>query len=197
MTAKPTQPCVALADLLDTLNCEDLDNRAGVVTEVLVGYADEVATWPDLPKPLGEALTMDKAGTWEGNLAFITGCQMQRFVFPDEQAELKISEAGENGNEVVLYELDVTRYRMGATLFGFLNAIKGRKLVLIVTDKNGNKYLMGDKLAPARKVAGDGGTTGRAATDVNKQSVKFQYYCPRYLVFTGDTSALLKPAAGG
>lgn len=195
MATKPTQPCVALADLMDSVNCVDLDNRAGVATELLIGLADEVATWPDLPAPESETpLTFAEAAVWDGALAFNEGCCMYRVTFTDEQAELKITEAGENGNEVVLYELDLSRYRMSKEFFGFLNAIKGRRLVLIVTDKNGNKYLMGDKLAPARKVAGDGGTSGRAATDVNKHSIKFQYYCPRYLMYDGETDSLLKPA---
>ena len=197
MANKPTQSCVALADLMEATNCVDLDNRAGVVTELLFGFADEVATWPDLPAPESETpLNFAEAGVWEVDLAFSEGCNMQRLVFQDEQAELKITEAGDEGSEVVLYELDLTRYRMSKEFFGFLNAIKGRRLVLIAQDKNGCKYLMGDKLAPAKKVAGDGATTGRAATDVNKHAIKFQYYCPRYLMYAGDTEALLKPAAG-
>ena len=47
------------------------------------------------------------------------------------------------------------------------------------------------------EVAGDGGTSGRAATDVNKHSIKFQYYCPRYLMYDGETDSLLKPAGAG
>lgn len=198
MATKPTQPCIQLADLMPAMNCVDLDNRAGVVSEILFGYAEEVATWPELPAPDSETpLTFAEAGIWDGPLTMANGCNMYKFAFTDEQAELKISESGETGGESVLYELTVSRARLQKEVFGFLNALKGRNLVIIVSDKNGNKYLMGDKLSPARKVAGDGSTTGKAATDLNQQSIKFQYYCPRYLMYDGDTEALLKPAGGG
>lgn len=197
MAKSTTQPCIALADLLPAMNCADLDNRGGVVNEFLVGLADEVATWPDLPTPDADALDLKTAGAWDGELAMKAGCKMYRFACTDEQAELAISEAGEVGGECVLMELSVTRTRMQQEVFGFLNALKGRNLVVIATDKNGNKFLMGDKLSPCRKVAGDGSTTGKATTDLNQQSIKFQYYCPRYLMYTGDTESLNIEAAGG
>lgn len=198
MATKQTQPCIQLADLLPAMNCVDLDNRAGVVCEILFGYAEEVATWPELPSPEAETpLSYAEAGVWDGELAMANGCNMYRFAFTDEQAELAISEAGEQGGECVLYELTVTRARLQKEVFGFLNALKGRNLVVIATDKNGNKYLLGDKLSPCRKVAGDGSTTGKASTDLNQQTVKFQYYCPRYLMYAGETDSLLKPAGGG
>lgn len=83
---------------------------------------------------------------------------------------------------------------MNAVMFGFENAIKDRNLVLLVRDRNGVWYLMGDEMAPAMKVDGDGSTTGKAGTDQNRTSIKFQYSCPRKLIYTGETDSLLVPA---
>ena len=122
------------------------------------------------------------------------GCQLYELNITDETGELKITDQGEKGGKSFLYELDVTRAKMNAVMFGFENAIKDRNLVLLVRDRNGVWYLMGDEMAPAMKVDGDGSTTGKAGTDQNRTSIKFQYSCPRKLIYTGETDSLLVPA---
>ena len=72
-----------------------------------------------------------------------------------------------------------------------MNATRGRKLFFIVTDKNGKKYLLGDKLNGAVKVAGDAATTGTVPTDRNGVPLRFTYACPRNLVYDGDVVNIL------
>lgn len=187
--------CIALATIAAAANCVDTDNRAGIVDRILFGYAEEVGTWPTLPNGTENApMTLAQAGAWNGDLAMENGCQLYELNFTDETGELKITDQGEKGGKSFLYELDITRAKMNAVMFGFENAVKDRNLVLLVRDRNGVWYLMGDEMAPAMKVDGDGSTTGKAGTDQNRTSIKFQYSCPRKLIYTGNTDSLLVAA---
>lgn len=187
--------CITLASIAAVANCVDTDNRAGLVDRILYGYADEVGTWPTLPVGTAEVpLTLEAAGAWNGDLAMANGKCLYELYFTDESGELKITEQGEKGGKSFLYELDIIRAKMNAQMFGFENAIKDRALVILVHDRNGNWYLMGDELSPAMRADGDGSTTGKASTDLNQSALKFQYTCPRKLVYTGETDSLLTPA---
>lgn len=184
--------CISLASIAAVANCVDADNRAGIVDCILYGYADDVATWPKLPIGSSETpLTFEQAGAWNGDLSMKNNCRLYELNITDETGELKITDQGEKGSKSFLYELEISRAKMNVQMFGFENAIKDRNLVLLVRDRNGVWYLMGDEMVPALKVDGDGSTTGKAGTDQNRTSMKFQYSCPRKLVYTGETSSLL------
>ncbi len=188
--------CIELADIDEAVSCADLDNLAGVVQSLIYGYWEDVASWPDLPEPTGEAAAMSlvEAGAWDGDLIMKAGCRAYQLVFTDESGELTISDQGETGGESCKYELSITRAKMSQVIFGFENATRGRRMFLIVTDKNGNRYLMGDKLNAAKKVAADASTTGKVGTDLNKIPLKFNYSCARKLMYTGDVENILKVA---
>ncbi|MGL4852745.1 MAG: hypothetical protein ACRC3Z_08905 [Phocaeicola sp.] len=187
--------CIQLADIDEAQLCADLDNVGGVVQDFIYGYWDEVATWPDLPKPAGEdGMSMLEAGEWDGDLAMKAGCKAHKFVFTDETGELTITDQGETGGESCKFEFSLIRAKMSAQIFGFENAIRGRRIFIISRDKNGNAYLMGDKLTAARKVVADASTTGKAASERNQLPLKFAYDCPRKLMYTGDTTKLLTAA---
>lgn len=185
--------CIELADIDEIVSCADLDNLAGVVQSLVYGYWEDVASWPDLPAPSGEAAAMSfaEAGAWDGDLVMKAGCRAYQLVFTDESGELTITDQGETGGESCKYELAITRAKMSQVIFGFENATRGRRLFLIVTDKNGNRYLMGDKLNAAKKIAADASTTGKSGTELNKTPLKFSYSCPRKLMYTGDVEKIL------
>jgi len=187
--------CISLSSISAAANCVDTDNRAGLVNFVLIGFADEVGTWPTMPYGSEQnPLSLEQAGQWLGDLAMKNGCQLYKLAFTDETGEFKITYQGEKGTKSYLYELDLTRAKMNATMFGFENAVKGRQLVILVRDRNGMWYLMGDKIAPAMMTDGDGSTTGKTGTELNRSSLKFQYICPRKLVYAGEVDSLIRPA---
>lgn len=187
--------CVKLSNLDPAVNCVDLDNRAGIVARILLAYAEDVAAWPELPAPAeaGE-MSLEEAGKWKGELAMASGAKMVELHFIDETGVITITDQGERGGESFLYQLDLVRAKVNAAMAGFENAVKGRRLVIIAEDRNGVKYLMGDKLCPAMKVAGDGSTTGTTGTDRNQTSLRFQYSCPRKLVYEGELDSLVAAA---
>lgn len=191
-----SKKCVELANIDEAIACADLDNLAGVVQELIFFYWNDVATWPDLPAPTGEAgsMTFEQAGAWDGDVVMKEGTCAYKLVFTDNSGELTITDQGETGGESCLFELNITRTKMSQVIFGFENATRGRRLGLIVTDKNGQRYLMGDKLNAARRAAADATTTGKVGTDLNKVPMKFTYECPRKLMYTGDVENILKVA---
>lgn len=187
--------CITLADIDEAISCSELDNLAGVVQELLIGYWDEVATWPDLPKPNGnDPMTFDTAGKWNGNITMKPECYMHKFIMTENSGTVTVTEQGEAGGENVRYQVDLDRAKIGSVIFGFLNATRGRRLVIIATDKNGVKYLLGDKLNAAHRVAADAATTGaKSDSDINHVPIRFQYDCPRSLVYVGSTDSLFEP----
>lgn len=179
--------CIALADIDEAVSCADIDNQGGIVQEIAFGYWDDVATWPEYPAPEANSeMAFAAAGAWDGDIVMKAGKAMHKFVATDETGVLTITDQGETGGESCLYQLDFSRAKMNAVLFGFENAMRGRRLVFLVTDKNGVTYLMGDKLNAAKKIPADASTTGTAVTDKNNVPLRFTYTCPRKLVYTGD-----------
>lgn len=191
--------CVTLADIDANVSCEEFDNLAGIVDEIIYGYWDDVATWPDLPSGTqNQNLTLQDAGAWNGSITMKADTRAYKLRFTDGTGVLTMTDQGEQGGESVLYQLDIVRAKISQLILGFQNATRGRKLFFIVTDKNGISYLMGDKLNAAQKVAADASTTGTAPTDRNGVPLRFTYSCPRNLVYTGDKVNILTavPAQG-
>lgn len=190
--------CIALADIDEAINCADIDNVGGIVQEIGIAYADDIATWPALPTPASDStLTLAAAGAWNGDIVQKVGKKFYKVLFTDETGAFTITQQGEQGAESYLYQLDISRAKMNATIFGFENAIRGRKLVILVKDKNGTCYLMGDSLNAAKMVAADATTTGTAVTDKNNVPLRFTYACPRKLVYAGDTEDIFTEKAAG
>lgn len=184
--------CVTLADIDANVSCEEFDNLAGIVDEIIYGYWDDVATWPDLPSGTqNQNLTLQDAGAWDGSITMKADTRAYKLRFTDGTGVLTMTDQGEQGGESVLYQLDIVRAKISQLILGFQNATRGRKLFFIVTDKNGISYLMGDKLNAAQKVAADASTTGTAPTDRNGVPLRFTYSCPRNLVYTGDKVNIL------
>lgn len=190
--------CVSLADIDEAVSCADLDNLAGIVQTIYFGFWDDVEVFPEFPAPAAAEtpMTLEQAGKWDGTVAMKTGKQLYKIVVTDGTGHLDITDQGEAGGYSVRYQLDVERAKMNAVIFGFENATRGRRLVVLVKDKNGTTYLLGDKLNACQRVAADASTTGTAAdSDVNKTPLRFQYDCARKLVYTGDPEDLCTPAA--
>lgn len=187
--------CISLSSISALANCVDTDNRASIVNYVLIGFADEVGVWPNMPYgSVQNPLTLEQAGQWSGDLAMKNGCQLYKLAFTDETGEFKITEQGEKGSKSYLYEIDLTRAKMTQEMFGLENAVKERKLVILVRDRNGFWYLMGDQITPAVMTDGDGSTTGKGGAELNRTALKFQYSCPRKLVYAGEIDSLIKAA---
>lgn len=189
--------CIALDDINEAMDCDNMDNMGGIVPSIIYGYHEDVATWPDYPTKAEAALTLDEAGAFKGDVVMKAGCKAYKMEFTDELAEFKISDQGEVGGESFLYDLNIIAAKMRKKIFGFENATKGRKMFFIVTDNNGTNYLMGDKRRGAVRASGDGSTTGSGSTARNQNSLRYTFTCPRKLVYEGDMETLLTASPAG
>ena len=184
--------CVNLADIDANVACAEFDNLAGIIDDVIYGYWDDVASWPTLPEGTENSpLTLAAAGKWVGNVVMKPGTRAYKLRMTDQTGVLTMTDQGDVGGESVQYQLDFVRSKISETILGFMNATRGRKLFFIVTDKNGKKYLLGDSLNGAVKVAGDAATTGTVPPDRNGVPLRFTYACPRNLVYDGDVVNIL------
>lgn len=186
--------CVNLSSISSAMNCIDYDNRGGIIAKMAVCYHDDVATFPDLPAASDSGMDLESAGKWDGELALKSGKKMVEIPFIEGEGEISISVSGDRGARCAHYELDIMRSKINATTMGLMNAFKDAGLVIVVTDGNGNKYLLGDELVPCYLVDGDGAKTGRARTDRNAATLNFEYYGQRFLLYDGDIEDLLKEA---
>lgn len=194
MAEVDVKKCVALDDINEAMDCDNLDNMGGIIPSVIYGYHEDVAVWPDYPKKTDGSLTLDLAGTLTGDVVMKEGCKAYKMEFTDELSEFKITDQGESGGESYLYDLNVISAKMRKKIFGFENATKGRKMFFIVQDNNDTKYLMGDKRRGAMRSSGDGSTTGASSTARNQNTLHYTFTAPRKCVYEGDTEALLKVA---
>lgn len=189
------EKCIGLEDLQFGQNCADQDNMGGITPSVLAFDWHDVAVWPKLPTRASDApMDFEKAGAWNGDLVLKTGLKASIIEFTDDSGLLNITDQGETGGISFLYDLTMVFAKMRAEVFGFENATKSNRMGFIVTDSNGERYLLGDKGRGATRVTGDGSTTGTASADRNQSSVRFNYSCPRKLIYTGDVDSLLKEA---
>lgn len=189
--------CIALDDINEAMDCDNMDNMGGIEPSVIYGYHEDVATWPDYPNKTEASLTLDEAGALVGDVVMKAGCRAYKMDFTDELAEFKITDQGEVGGESFLYDLNIIAAKMRKKMFGFENATKGKKMFFIVTDNNGTMYLLGDKRRGAVRASGDGSTTGSSSTARNQQALRYTFTCPRKLVYEGDTEILLTATPGG
>jgi hypothetical protein len=184
--------CVELADIDQALSCDEQDNMGGVVPSLIFGYVDDVGAFPDKPAVAESAIpSLEVAGAWKGDVVMKTGCKAYKFEFTDDTAEFTIKQQGEDGGKSFVYELAFISAKIRKKILGFANAVKNRKMFFIVQDNNLQWYLMGDAGHGAKRVDDDGSTTGANYTGRNQNSFKFQYSCPRALIYEGDTTNLL------
>jgi hypothetical protein len=166
----------------------------GIVPQIIYGYCDDVATWPEKPAPAASATTMtlEAAGGLVGDLVMASGARAYKFDFTDDTGSFQIAMQGEKGGESFVETLTIVAQKIRKILLGFMNATKGRKIFIIVKDNNGQYYLMGDKDHGAQ-LAGDseGAVTGAAYTERNHVGLTFTYNTPRAYTYEGDVENIL------
>lgn len=183
--------CIALDDINEAMDCDNMDNMGGIVPTIVYGYHADVAVWPEYPKKAAEALSLEQAGVLTGDLVMKDGCKAYKMDFTDEVSEFKITDQGETAGESFLYDLSIISAKMRKKIFGFENATKGRRMFFLVQDNNGTWYLMGDKRRGAMRTSGDGSTTGASSTARNQNSMHYTFTAPRKCVYEGDTENIL------
>lgn len=174
-----------LADLDAAASCDELDNMGGIAN-IWVNYWENIKTFPDRPRLSAEAKTFDDAGKWQGDFVCEQGKPFMHFSFKDEAASLTFQEQGEKGSLKVLHTLTVSRNKIESVVAGFTNAVRNSKLVIVVEDNNGVKFILGDKRVPCYMASGQTSTVGEKREDTSLLNLQFEYTCTRLLTFEGS-----------
>ena len=185
--------------MLETVELQDMDSdigcadNTGGILKILIGYHQDVATWPTIPA-VSEVASIAEFGTLEGDLVMATGKKLVCIRLPQNKGSLTISEQGEQGGMSHLMEVVVRQDGITPEILGLMGATKNANLVGIVVDTNGQAYLLGDSGTPMRRVAGDGAVTGASRTDLRNVGVKFQYPVNSPRIYLGDMDSLIEAA---
>ena len=186
---------ITLADVSQNLSLEESDNMPGIKAQVLYFDWDDVKTWPTMPANAGGDVALAAAGVWVGDVVFNTGKKAYKLDFTEDTGEFSIKTAGETGGEFCEYERKLIQARIRKESMGLFNALKGKKLGFIVTDANGETYLMADANRSATLKPGEGFKTGKSGSNErNQSSLDFIYRCPRALMYEGKVAELLTAA---
>jgi len=165
-------------------NLPNGDNMGGLIQKVYFGYYDDVSEWPTKP---AAPTTLESAAALTGDLVMKAGKRMCEMYLTDDTGEFKIEPVGELDGKSFVENLTFFHPGLPLKALGFMNASKNENLVFIVVDSDGQKYVMGDALRPAKNVGGkDGAGTGKETAARKGISFAFAYKCANVLVYTGN-----------
>lgn len=160
-----------MAGCFDELENESLDScingeiQAGV-SEVGVFYAvHEHATVIPMPLNFGEVgFDFESAVTVEEDITFPATKGFSKIVLQSDTGEVKLDLVGNKGNKKPKNSFMFYVPGNSKKLLGFIRTMKNIPMLFLVTERDGQKRLIGDKFNPAylSEVAG---TTGKGGED--------------------------------
>lgn len=183
-------------DFADIENGVDgLDNMGGIQTNVMYGKYSDVATFPALPDlataTLADAAVIDAAG-----LVMNTGTQMFEVYTTQDSAGVTFEDQGELDGKSITGTLEIFHPGLKAEILALWRATNNGNMFFIAPDNNGDYYLIGNSLFPAKK---SGGTGQTGKTTAERKGATLMYsapsVCPIKLTLTQlDKDRLLAPA---
>ncbi len=165
-------------------NLPNGENMGGLIQKVYFGYWADVATYPTRPV---NPTTLETSAVLTGDVTMKPGKRMFEMYLTDDTGEFKIESVGEVDGKSYVEHLSLFHPGLQTRILGFINAAKNENLVFIVTDSDGQKYLMGDALRPAIFASSpDGAGTGKTTAARKGVSMEFTYKTTNILVYTGN-----------
>lgn len=159
------------------------ENMGGLTQKVFYGFHEDVEVWP--AKPVNP-LTLEESAVLTGNLTMKAGKRMFELYITDDTGEFNIEPVGEVDGKSFVEHLTFFHPGLQSKILGFLNAAKGRNMIFVVQDSDGQMYLMGDPLRAAiYQGSPDGNGTGKATTDRKGISAEFTYKTANLYIYNG------------
>ncbi len=183
--------------LLDDLdkNLPNGNNMGGIKQFLWYGYHRDVKTWPTPPDPAAP-LSLEANGTFAGNIAMHEGKRLFKMYITDDTGELKMPLVGEIDGQSLEMDLNIFHPGLQKKILGFVNANKNENLVFIVSDAEGQRYILGDKERPCVMVNGEGLGTGKQTKDRKGSGLSFKYKTNQILAYTGTIPDTLPEVSG-
>ena len=167
------------------------NNMGGTAQKIYFGYHADVLTWPTVHS---SPATPEENGVLIGTIAMKAGKNLFELYITDDTGEFNIESVGEVDGKSFVEHLNFFHPGLQKKILGFINAAKNDNLVFIVTDAEGQMYLMGDEMRPAvYQGSPDGSGTGKETAARKGMSCEFTYKCNSAYVYDGDVP--LTPAA--
>ncbi len=164
-------------------NLPNGENMGGIVQKIYFGFWADVETFPT--KPVTPA-TLEENASLTGNIVMKTGKRMFEMYITDDTGEFNVEPVGEVDGKSFVLHLNFFHPGMQKKILGFINAAKNDNLVFVVTDAEGQQYLMGDAMRPAvYQGAPNGSGTGKETAARKGMSCEFTYKTGNVHVYTG------------
>ena len=164
-------------------NLPNGENMGGIVQKIYFGFWADVDTFPT--KPVTPA-TLEENASLTGNIVMKTGKRMFEMYITDDTGEFNVEPVGEVDGKSFVLHLNFFHPGMQKKILGFINAAKNDNLVFVVTDAEGQQYLMGDAMRPAvYQGAPNGSGTGKETAARKGMSCEFTYKTGNIHVYTG------------
>ena len=160
------------------------ENMGGIKQVVYFGFWADVETWPSKPS---SPATIEENAALTGEIVMKAGKRMFSMYITDDTGEFQIESVGEVDGKSYVLHLNLFHPGLQKKILDFINAIKNDNLFFVVTDAEGQKYLMGDELRPAIfNGSPDGNGTGKATADRKGMSCEFIYKTNNVYVYDGN-----------
>lgn len=146
-------------------SCINAEVQAGV-SEVGVYYAkhDDTLVIPEPPKIGDVGADFEGVVTVDEDITFAAGKGFGKIVIQSDTGEVMLALVGNKGNKKTKNSFSFYVASNAKKLLGFVRTFKNIPMIFIVTERDGQKRLIGDKFNPAylSEVAG---TTGKGGED--------------------------------
>ncbi|UOX35305.1 hypothetical protein LXD69_07240 [Flavobacterium sediminilitoris] len=145
--------------------CINSEIQAGV-SEVGVYYGvhSQITTFPMPLSPGDVGYTFETAVTVTEDIVFAAGKGFGKITVQSDMGEVKVSAPGNKGNKKSKSSFDFYIPGNSKKLLGFIRTFKNVPMVYCVTERDGQKRLIGDKFNPAYMSEVEG-TTGKGGED--------------------------------
>jgi len=164
-------------------NLPNGENMGGIAQKVYFGFWNDVQSWPVKPSTPAD---IEENGVLTGSVEMKAGKRMFEMYITDDTGEFNVESVGEVDGKSYVLHLNLFHPGMQKKILGFMNAAKNDNLFFIVTDAEGQMYLMGDEMRPAvYQGAPDGGGTGRETAARKGMSAEFTYKTGNVYVYEG------------
>lgn len=170
-------PCFDDIDIESLDSCINTEIQAGV-SEVGVHYAvhGQITTFP-MPLNVGEVgYTYETAVVVDEPIVFQAGKGFGQITVQSDSGEVALDLVGNKGNKKTKSSFSFYIPGNAKKLLGMVRTLKNVPMVFCVTERDGQKRLIGDKFNPAY-MSEVKGTTGKGGEDDKGVQFTIESYC--------------------
>lgn len=167
MDTKEKKNCFDKYQAEDIQYCPNDGSQAGISeVNIYYSYYKNVKTL-NIPDVSGD---FEAAGTIDDDIVMESGHGFGNIEALVDENELTTSLTGNTGNKRHSTSLSMLIPNIRAKTLGYIRKYKNAGLIFIILDRNGKKFVIGNKISPAR-VSEATGTTGKGEDDNNGYSL--------------------------